>query len=300
MGKFGWDEIWSAGFRWVNGLSWHTCDVISGWIPMLYVAFLLIMPRCACASDLTSCWKLGSGTWNESVWQQYLDFWLAKLWKNGCVFVMCVICSPRRLVDSDPDSCKGYSVYSRLISTLVFHLYHERDVDAQEILIALLLKLKPTIHEATFVADDTATLLFVRAAHDSKFRMLHSTSCLRIDSPSISKRLVECSTDAIFHAQHARTICCRAHRRRQKLPRVWSALAYMYYDLRATTWRRWPRARCITSLFCLYTLNHNLIGVYSAGLLVCNYRNVHSCIVTSIFQQLVKFECQLLIVIMIL
>ena len=55
-----------------------------------------------------------------------------------------------------------------------------------------------------------------------KYQMLHSTSCLRIDSPSISKWLVEC-TMWYFHAQHARTImlpCCR----QQKLPRVRSAL----------------------------------------------------------------------------
>ena len=86
---------------------------------------------------LTSCWKLSTGTWNASVSQQNLDFWLTKMWKNGCVFVMCVICSPRWLVGGDPDSCKGYPVYSRLISTLVFHLHHERDGDAQEILIPL-------------------------------------------------------------------------------------------------------------------------------------------------------------------
>ena len=54
---------------------------------------------------------------------------------------MCMIYSPRRLVGGDLDSCKGYTVYSRLISILVFHLYHEHDGDAQEILIALLLKL---------------------------------------------------------------------------------------------------------------------------------------------------------------
>ena len=72
-----------------------------------------------------------------------------------------------------------------------------------------------------------------------------------------------------------------------------------YYDVHATRWRcglTCPCARCITS--SVYTLwNHNLIGVYSACLLVCSYRNVHSCIVTSLFQQLVKFECKLLIVV---
>ena len=47
--------------------------------------------------------------------------------KNGCIFVMCVICSPSLLVGVDADSCKGYPVYSRLISTLVFHLYQERE-----------------------------------------------------------------------------------------------------------------------------------------------------------------------------
>ena len=78
--------------------------------------------------------------WNASVVQQYLDFWLAKMWKN-CCFVMCVICLPRRLVGGDPDPCKGLPVYSRLISTSVFHLHHERDGDVQQILIALLLKL---------------------------------------------------------------------------------------------------------------------------------------------------------------
>ena len=31
---------------------------------------------------LTSCWKLSAGTWNASVSQQYLDFWLAKMWKK--------------------------------------------------------------------------------------------------------------------------------------------------------------------------------------------------------------------------
>ena len=46
-------------------------------------------------------------------------------------------CSPRRLVGGDR-SCKGYPVYSRLISTILFHLYHERDGDTQEILITLL------------------------------------------------------------------------------------------------------------------------------------------------------------------
>ena len=96
--------------------------------------------ECVCLFRLylTSCWKLSADTWNASVSQQYLDFWLAKIWKNGCVLVMCVICSPRRLIGGDPDSCKGYPVYSRLISTLLFHLYHERDGNAQKILIALL------------------------------------------------------------------------------------------------------------------------------------------------------------------
>ena len=123
--------------------------------------------------------------------------------KKGCGFV---ICSPRWLVGGDPDSCKGYPVYSRLVSTLVFHLYHERDGDAQEILIALLSKL------------------------------------------SLLRR-------ACYYMKGCGLTC--------------------------------PRARCITS--SVYTLlNHNLIGVYSAGLLVCSYRNVYSCIVTSLFQQLVK------------
>ena len=63
---------------------------------------------------------------------------------------MCVICSPRRLVGGDPDSCNGYPVYSRLISTLVFHLYHKRDGVAQEIVIALLSKLAYyDVHAAT-------------------------------------------------------------------------------------------------------------------------------------------------------
>ena len=57
-----------------------------------------------------------------------------------------------------------------------------------------------------------------------KYRMLHSTSCLRIDSPSIFKQLVECIyTMRYFHAQHAQTIML-PYRLRQKLPRVWSAL----------------------------------------------------------------------------
>ena len=51
------------------------------------------------------------------------------------VFVICVICSPRQLVGDDPDFCKGYQIYSRLILTLVFHLYHERDDVAQEMVI---------------------------------------------------------------------------------------------------------------------------------------------------------------------
>ena len=141
---------------------------------------------CLLCLYLSSCWKLSAGMWNTSVSQQYLDFWLAKMWKNGCVFVMCVICSPRRLVGGDPDSCKGYPVYSRLVSTLVFHLYHERDGDAQEILIALLSKL------------------------------------------SLLRR-------ACYYMKGCGLTC--------------------------------PRARCITS--SVYTLwNHNLIGVYSACLLV--------------------------------
>ena len=37
------------------------------------------------------------------------------------------MCSSRRLVGSDLDSCKGYPVSSRRISTLLFHLYHEFD-----------------------------------------------------------------------------------------------------------------------------------------------------------------------------
>ena len=57
------------------------------------------------------------------------------------VFVLCMICSPRRLVASNPDSCKSYPVYNRLTSTLLFHVYHECDGDTQEILIALLSKL---------------------------------------------------------------------------------------------------------------------------------------------------------------
>ena len=32
--------------------------------------------------------------------------------------------------------------------------------------VATFIRLKPTIHEATFVAGDTATLLFVHAAHE--------------------------------------------------------------------------------------------------------------------------------------
>ena len=51
-----------------------------------------------------------------------------------------------------------------------------------------------------------------------KYWMLHSTSCLKVDSPSISKRLVEC-TMRCFHAQHTRTIMLPC-RRRQKLPHV--------------------------------------------------------------------------------
>ena len=136
------------------------------------------MPQCACASELygsrfcecvcvcvclfrlylTSCWKLSAGTWNASVSQQYLDFWLAKMWKNGCVFVMCVICSPRRLVGGDPDSCKGYPVYSRLISTL---LYHERDGDAQDILLALLSKLSLLWRACYLLHEGTAWLAHV-------------------------------------------------------------------------------------------------------------------------------------------
>ena len=71
---------------------------------------------------------------------------------------------------------------------------------------------------ATFVTGDTATL-FVCAAHE----ILNATfyKLLEIDSPSISKRLVEC-TMRYFHAQHARTIMLPC-RRRQNLPRVWLA-----------------------------------------------------------------------------
>ena len=47
--------------------------------------------------------------------------------------MMYMICSPRRLVGGDPDSYKGYPVYSGMISNLLFHLYHKRDCDAQEI-----------------------------------------------------------------------------------------------------------------------------------------------------------------------
>ena len=78
-----------------------------------------------------------------------------------------------------------------------------------------LMHIKSDHTRGDFVAGCTATLLFVRVAHEIS-NAIHSTSCLRIDSPSISKRLVEC-TMRYFHAQHARTsmLPCR---RRQKLP----------------------------------------------------------------------------------
>ena len=69
--------------------------------------------------------------------------------------------------------------------------------------------LKLTIHEATFVAGDMATLLFVhmRAAHEISNATFY-TSCLRIDSPSISKWLVECSSMRYFmRSTHEQ--CCR-------------------------------------------------------------------------------------------
>ena len=47
-----------------------------------------------------------------------------------------------------------------------------------------------------------------------KYRMLHSTSCLRIDSPSISKRLVEC-TMWYYHVQHTWTIMLPCHGRQK-------------------------------------------------------------------------------------
>ena len=50
--------------------------------------------------------------------------------------------------------------------------------------------LKPTIHEATFVAGNTATLLFVHAAHGN--RMVHSTSRLEIDGLSILNSQATC------------------------------------------------------------------------------------------------------------
>ena len=106
--------------------------------------FLFVMSRCACTNEVYSsrfckcvcvcvcvcvclfhlylpiCWKLSADTCNASVSQQY--------WPNvkkWLYFVMCLICSPRWLVGSDPDSCKGYPVFSRLISTLLFSLYHK-------------------------------------------------------------------------------------------------------------------------------------------------------------------------------
>ena len=61
--------------------------------------------------------------------------------------------------------------------------------------------LKPTIHEATFIAGNTATLLFVHVVHEisnATFYKLFENS-----SPSISKRLVECSTLTLCANVHA-------------------------------------------------------------------------------------------------
>ena len=120
--------------------------------------------------------------------------------KKMAVFLWCVwFVHLGGSLGSDPDSCKGYPLYSRLISTL---LYHECDGDTQEILIALLSKLSLLWHACYYI-----------------------------------KCILTCPVLVVLHH--------------------------------------------------LFThLNHNLIGVYSACLLVCSYRNVHSCIVTSLFQQL--------------
>ena len=112
------------------------------------------MLRCACASEvygsrfcecvcvlLVSPKLLKTKHWYvERKFKSTISrFLICQNVKNGCVFVMFMICSPRYI--AHPDSCKGYPVYNRLISTLVFHLYHEHDGNAQEILIALLSKL---------------------------------------------------------------------------------------------------------------------------------------------------------------
>ena len=82
--------------------------------------------------------------------------------------------------------------------------------------------LKPTIHEATFVAGNTATLFFVHAAHE----ISHATFYKSLGNRWAVYSQATCRIQhAIFHAQHARTMLpCR---RRQKLPRVWSALAVL-------------------------------------------------------------------------
>ena len=92
--------------------------------------------------------------------------------------------------------------------------------------------------------------------------MLHSTSCLRIDSPSISKWLVEC-TMRYFHAQHVWAIMLPC-RQWQKLPRVWSVLgirAKVQFTLVFCTWP--PSIVQVTQNIMLGPCNWNV------GLAVC-------------------------------
>ena len=82
----------------------------------------------------------------------------------------------------DPDSCKGYPVYSRLISTLVFHLYHERDGDVQEILLALLSKLSLQRHACYYMKArpdlPTWSLYYIICLHTLKPQSNRCLLCL--------------------------------------------------------------------------------------------------------------------------
>ena len=98
-----------------------------------------------------------------------------------------------------------------------------------------------------------------------KYWMLYSTSCLRIDSPSIPKRLVEC-TMQYFHAQHAQTIMLPCHQW-QKLPRVWSPLhvfAIKYYVCVCV-------CVCVCVRLCVYIASFYLVNVYELTIqVVCH------------------------------
>ena len=133
-------------------------------------------------------------------------------WKNSEYIVSFQLALFLLLLPSAAYCAQGYAVRSRLceyicvtknarLVSLWARLCIEIKVQAQ--VDALL---NPTIHEATL--SPVARQHYCSCVLRMKIRMLHSTSCLRIDSPSISKRLVEC-TMRYFHAQHARTSCCR-------------------------------------------------------------------------------------------